>query len=196
MASASQATAAAAGTAYSNLNEKISPGTKRMAGLALAGILTPTVLSVLDNQEENFGQQMASGILTSVGVGAGGILGYNNGHFKTDAIKEAFVRESVSKLKTESQQVAANEGPAAGIKYFADGKRKLLQDIEAIDPKRAAAFNSSVRQIPELGDMIAGLDLPHKTPREVSRMTAGAALGAIASALPAYLAVRGGEIEQ
>lgn len=189
------AQAAAAGTAFTNLKEKTSPETKRMAGVLLAALMLPSVGSAVDNQDEGLSNYLASAALTGAGTIGGGYLGYRQGHLPTDLAKEAYARDAIKDLKAKSQLIAAQEGPAAGVKYFAEAKQQMLQEIEGIDPKRANAFNNAARQIPEFGDIVADLDLLRKTPREVSGMTRGAALGALASALPAYLALRGGEIE-
>jgi len=192
---AKTAQAAATGTAFSNLKEKTSPATKRMAGALLAAVVTPSVLAAVDNQDEGLSNSIISGGLTLGGTAAGGILGYQSGHFATDSAKEAFVRDTIKDMKVKSQQIAAEAGPAAGVEYFANAKKQLMQSVEGIDPKRANVFNNSMRQFPEFGEMIADLDLLRKTPREVAGMTRGAALGSLAAVLPAYLAMRGGEIE-
>lgn len=192
---AKTAQAAATGTAFTSLREKTSPATKRMAGALLAAVATPSVLAALDNQDETVTQAIGSGLITAGGAVGGGYVGYRSNHFANDNAKEAFVRDALTDLKVKSQQIAAEAGPAAGVEYFAKAKGQLMQSLEGIDPKRANVFNKSMREIPELGDIVADLDLLRKTPREVAGMTRGAALGSLAAALPAYLAMRGGEKE-
>lgn len=190
-----KAQAAAAGTAFQNLREKTSPETKRMAGALLAAFAAPSLLGLIDNQDQGMINELGSGAVSAAGSLAGGYLGYKQSHLANEEIKDAFVREAVKDLKTKSQIIAAEQGAAAGIEYFSNAKRQLLQDIGQLDPKRANAFNNSVRKnVPEIGDMIADLDLLRKSPREIQGMTRGAALGAVAAALPAYLALRGGDM--
>ena len=47
----------------------------------------------------------------------------------------------------------------------------------------------------DITEPIAELDLANKTPRQLRGLSRGAAIGAAASAIPAYLLMRGGDSE-
>ena len=186
---------AEAKTGFENLKNRVTPDTKRMAGALLAAVLTPSALSLVDDQETSISGGLLSGLIGTAGVGGGGYLGYKSSRL-SDEGKDALVKSVLKDLKTKSQEVAAREGAAAGIDYFGKAKADLLEILDPVDPGRSPQFNAVMRrEVPEVGDMIADLNLLQRSPREIRGMTRGAALGALAAALPSYLALRSGEVE-
>lgn len=184
---------AAGKTAMDSIGRKISPKTKRMAGVALGAALTPSVMMMLDNQEESFMDQLISGAITAGGIGVGGYMGMQGGALG-EAETEAYINDGLDQLKTEAKEVAKTKGPAAGVEHYAKGKELLMEYVKPIDPNRSGAFNNYMREIPEFGPMIADLNIPSRTPRQMKHLSRGAMLGALASAPLAYQALRGGEI--
>ena len=147
------------------------------------------------DRDENLGGSLASGLTSLGGVVGGGYLGL--GDADTEQITDEFrVKDEINNLKRESQEIMKREGPAAGAEYFARGKEKILEYIEPMDAGRGSAFNSYMREIPEIGPMIADLNIADRSPRHMRHMSQGAMLGALASAPFAYQALRGGEIEE
>ena len=186
---------AEAKTGFENLKSRITPDTKRMAGALLAAAMTPAALSLVDDQETSISGGALSGLIGAGGVIGGGYMGYKSSRLD-DKGKDALVKKALVDLKAKSQEVAAREGPAAGIDYFGKAKAQLLEIINPVDPGRSKQFNAVARhKIPDVGGIIADLDLLQKSPREIRGMTRGAALGALAAALPSYLALRSGEVE-
>jgi len=185
---------AAANTAMGNLNQRVDLNSKRMAGAALAAALVPSIGMVVDNQETNLGGFIGSGLLSTAGLGLGGYLGYRNAHID-DAIRDEFIRDEVSRMKNASKVAAKEIGPQAAVEQFARDKQALLADLDPIDAKRAAVINNELREFPEVGPILAEMDLGNKTPRDVRGITKGALIGALASMVPAYLALRNGEVE-
>ena len=183
-----------ADTALGNLNQKIGLNTKRMAGAAFAGAVLPGTLALIDNQESDFLGNALSGSLSVAGIGAGGYLGYKNAHVAEDA-KDDFLKAEIKNLKDKSKAAAKIIGPQAAVEQFAREKQALLEDLAPIDPKRAAIINRELGRIPELGMILKDMDLGNKAPRDVRGIAKGALIGALASIAPAYLALRGGEIE-
>ena len=181
-------------TAWDNINRKMAPGTKRMAGAALGAFFAPSVLSMVDNQEENLLGQAGSGAFAMGGIGTGGLLGYLEAE-KEMVDDELMVENKLRDLKRESQEIMKKEGPAAGVEYFAKGKQELLDYISPMDSNRSGVFNQYMRTKP-LGDIIADLNLPAMSPRAAKYTSRGAMLGALASIAPAYNMLRGGEIEE
>lgn len=184
---------AAGKTAVENVGRKLTPDTKRMAGVALAALLAPGIGSMVDNQDETILQGIGAGILGAGGAAVGGMYGL--GEAESEAIHdEIMMEDKMRDLKRESKEVAKRDGPAAGVEYFARGKEKLYEYIQPMDPGRGSAFNSYMRDIPEFGPMIADLNIADRSPRHMKHMTRGAMLGAIAAAPFAYGTLRGGEI--
>ena len=181
-------------TAWDNINRKMAPGTKRMAGVALGAFLTPSVLAMLDNQEESTLDSFGAGLTASAGLGAGGIMGYLQAG--DEAVNdELMVENKLRDLKVESQEIAKRDGPAAGVEYFAKGKQELLDYIAPMDADRSDVFNEYMRSKP-MGGMVADLNIPEMSPRQAKYTTRGAMLGALAAAVPSYNLMRGGEIEE
>lgn len=178
---------AVSNTAFGNLNKKVDKNTKRMAGVALGAMLVPSTIGLFDDNETSFGESAISGGIGLAGVGLGGYMGYKNSTIKPDEM-DAFVRDELNKYKTEAS-IISRKDPSAGVEHFALRKGQLMEDISAIDPQRAKVFNQTLRKVPDLGEMVADLDLLNKTPRQVRGITRGAMLGALASAIPAYLAM-------
>ena len=135
-----------------------------------------------------------SGGLAAGAIGAGGYLGYKNAHIHPDQ-KDDFISNEVSRLKGESKIAARDIGPQAAVEQFAREKQAMLESIDPIDSKRAGSINGFFRSMPEVGPMIADMDLGNKAPRDLRGMSRGALVGALASILPAYLALRNGDVE-
>ncbi len=186
MNSNQQRARATAKTAMGNLNDKVDTHTKRMAGLALAGLLAPGVVDMVDDKNSNFAEDFVGGTIAAGGLGVGGYLGYRQATIP-EAEMDNFIANRVAELKKEAQVISKTQGPQAGVEYFAREKANMLDDLGPIDPKRAVAFNNNLRSAGDFGGMAADLDLPNKSPRQLRGMSRGAALGALASALPAYL---------
>ena len=188
-------TNAVGSTALNNLLSKTDANTKRMAGAALLAGLSPGTISWMDDQETSLMGNTISGLLGVGGIGLGGYLGHRAGTIAPEN-REQFIRDNIDILKAESKTIGREQDAAAAVQYFADKKRELLNDISPIDAKRALQFNAMAKQFPEFGEMIADLNLLEKTPRQVRNMSRGAALGALATAIPAYLAMRNGPVEE
>ncbi len=103
------------------------------------------------------------------------------GSFANEETKQEFVRTAVDELKRQSKEIMAKEGVEAGNAYFAKGKEKLLQDIAPFYPE------ATIKKYPKL---------EKTTPRNMRSAAKGQLLGSLIAALPAYLATRGGTIEE
>lgn len=182
---------AASATAFGNLRSKTDVNTKRMAGAALLASLGPSVLSWVDGEDSTFVNDLLSASLSVGATGAGGYLGYQQSTIPVDGMDE-FIDNKLAIYKAEAKEMARTN-PQEGVEHFAAKKQQLLADIAPIDPKRAQALNATLRQMPEFGGMLADLDIANKTPRQVRGLSRGAAIGAVASAIPAYLLMRQGE---
>ena len=177
-------------TAFQNLRSKTDANTKRMAGVALAAMVAPSVVSMFDGNEDNIMSDLMMGSIGTVGIAGGGYLGYRNVNIKPEDL-DAFKRDEISRIKTEVRDLGKTD-PAAAVEQFARMKGEMLDDVSPIDPTRAKAFNQ------ELGNIIGrgaanDADLLNRTPRQLRGVSKGAALGALAAALPAYLASRNSE---
>ena len=186
--------AANANTGLGNLNKKIDINTKRMAGAAFAAAMLPSVGSWIDDQNTNIMGSLLSGGVGLAAIGGGGYLGYKNAHIGVDQ-RDDFISNEISRLKGESKIAARDIGPQAAVEQFAREKQLMLQSIDPIDSKRAGSINSFFRSIPEFGPMIADMDLGNKAPRDLRGISRGALTGALASIIPAYLALRNGDVE-
>jgi hypothetical protein len=182
---------AASATAFGNLRSKTDANTKRMAGAALAAVLAPSAIGMVDGRDSDFISDFAGGGLSVAATGLGGYLGYQQGTIPADGM-DAFIDNELATYKAEAKEIARTS-PQEGVEHFAAKKQQLLADIAPIDPKRAQALNATLRQMPEFGGMLADLDIANKSPRQVRGLSKGAAIGAVASALPAYLLMRGEE---
>lgn len=171
--------------AADNLVNRSLPNTGRMAGAALAAGAIPGLVSMVDDQETNVFGTAASGLIGGGGIALGGMIGYGNSHLGDDA-KEAFIRQETNKLKVQAQQNRAVSGPTAAADDFGYAKTRLLESVEPISPREGKV----------LGKRSDAAKILNMTPREIRGMSKGAMLGAIASALPAYLAMRNGDVEQ
>ena len=181
-------------TGWQNLLSKTDANTKRMAGAALLGILAPSIASKFEGEENSYLNEMLGGGVSLVGTGLGGYLGHKAGTIAPEH-REQYIRDNIDILKAESKAIGREQDAAAAVQYFADKKRELLDDISPIDAKRAIEFNHIAKQFTELGEMVAELNILKKTPRQVRGMTRGAALGALATAIPAYLLMEQGSNE-
>ena len=186
--------AANATTGLGNLNKKIDVNTKRMAGAALAAALLPGVGSWIDDQETNFVGSLASGTIGLGGIAGGGYLGYKNAHIG-EGQRNDFISDEIARLKGESKIAAKDIGPQAAVEQFAREKQAMLESIDPIDPKRARDINNVIRGFPEMGPIIAEMDIPNKSPRDIRGISKGALIGALVSMVPAYLALRSGDVE-
>jgi len=178
-------------TAFQNLRNKTDVNTKRMAGLALAAMLGPGIVSMFDGNDDNIMSDFGSGSVTLAGLAGGGYLGLRGVNIKPEDL-DAFKRQEISRIKSEVKDLGRTD-PAAAVELFSRMKGEMIDDISPIDPARAKTFNQSVKVVPELGHMVADADLLNRTPRQLRGVTKGAALGALAAALPAYLATRNSE---
>jgi hypothetical protein len=148
---------------------------KRKAGALLAAYLTPTLLSLVDNQQEDALSQVVGAPLTVIaGAMAGGTLARATGNISEDAKAEA-LRKIVTELKNEAKGVRDKDGPVAANEFFGHEKAK-----------RTAAYEQDFKKIPGLGI----------SPRDIRRGQTGSLIGAALSAPLAYSMLRGGEIEQ
>ena len=181
-------------TAMGNLNQKIGVNTKRMAGAAVLAGLIPGIGMMVDDQDTNLGGYIGSGLMSTAGIGLGGYLGYKNAHVN-DADKEQFIKSEVSRMKNASKVAAKDIGPQAAVEQFAREKQAMLEDIDPIDAARAKIINKELRAFPEVGPMLADMDLGNKAPRDIRGISKGALIGALASMVPAYLALRNGDVE-
>lgn len=179
---------AAAGTGFDELRNRLDPNTKRMAGAALAAYLSPGILATFDDQKTGIGQILAGTAIMGTGVGVGGILGNRSVRIED---KDEYVRQAMSNLKAKGKELAKKVGPEAARDFIALEKEKLIKDISPIAPNQAKAFNIAAKSMGN--EMISDLDLLNRSPREIRGTTRGVLLGTLASALPAYLAMRGGE---
>lgn len=182
---------AASATAFGNLRSKTDVNTKRMAGAALAAALAPSFVGMVDGRDSDFVSDFVGSGLTVAGTGLGGYLGHQRSTIPESEM-DAFIDNELATYKAEAKEIARTN-PQEGVNHFAERKRQLLADIAPIDPKRAPALNATLRQMPEFGEMLAELDIANKTPRQVRGLSRGAAIGAVASAIPAYLLMRGEE---
>ena len=181
---------AASQTAFENLRNKTDLNTKRMAGVALAAMVAPSLVSMFDGNEDNIMSDLMMGGIGIAGVAGGGYLGYRNVNIKPEDL-DAFKRDEISRIKKEVKDLGKTD-PAAAVNQFSRMKGEMLDDISPIDPKRAKTFNQELGTI--IGRSAANdADLLNRTPRQLRGVSKGAALGALAAALPAYLASRNSE---
>lgn len=150
---------------------------RRMAGVALASMLVPTIGSMVDNQSEDFGREALSGALSAYGLLGGAYLGADQMRLnKMPDGREDYIRSETEKLKTQAKLDMQTLGPEAANAKFADAKARLINDVNPIfrnaDPNN---FNL--------------------TPRTLRGGIKGGMIGGLASVIPAYLMLRGGEIE-
>ena len=78
-------------------------------------------------------------------------------------------------------------------------KRELLRDLEPVlSTAQARNLQGYARMTggSAFEDVVQALKLDSRSPRQLRRGAIGAALGAGAGLLPAYMALRGGEIEE
>lgn len=183
---------AAARTGFDQLRDRLDPNTKRMAGAALIGYLAPGTLAAIDNQETGFNELAGGSLILGTGIGAGAVLGNKNVRI---ADKDEYVRQAMSDLKAKGKELAKKVGPEAARDFIALEKEKLMKDISPIAPRQAQAFNMAAKSMGIGGDILSDLDLLNRTPRQIRGTTRGMFLGTLATALPAYLAMRGGEID-
>lgn len=181
---------AASQTAFENLRNKTDLNTKRMAGVALAAMVAPSLVSMFDGNEDNIMSDLMMGGIGTLGVAGGGYLGYRNVNIKPEDL-DAFKRDEISRIKKEVKDLGKTD-PAAAVSQFSRMKGEMLDDISPIDPTRAKTFNQELSNI--IGRHAANdADLLNRTPRQLRGVSKGAALGALAAALPAYLASRNSE---
>lgn len=189
---------AAGRTAADKASKGIDDRTKRMAGAAVVAMLAPGVLSAVDNQEENLGQQVLSGAITLGAAGLGAEEGLRSATFLTDADKEEFIAKEMDNLKKEMKQVSKEQGVQAGVEFFAKGKERILRDLEPVLSNAQARNLQGYARMTggsAFEDVVQALKLDSRSPRQLRRGAIGAAIGAGAGLLPAYMALRGGEIE-
>lgn len=190
---------AAGNTAASKANNVIDARTKRMAGMAVLAALAPGVMSSVDNQEENLAQQLLSGGITLGATALGAEEGLRSATFLTDIEKEDFIAKEMDNLKQQMKQVSKEQGVQAGVEFFAKGKEKLLRDLEPVlSTAQARNLQGYARMTggSAFEDVVQALKLDSRSPRQLRRGAIGAAIGAGAGLLPAYMALRGGEIEE
>ena len=182
---AKAASNAAFRTGAENLWNKTDRMTHRMAGGALAAALLPGIMSSLDNQEENLGQQLVAGGTIAGGIGIGQLIERSLDNMSPDEIKD-FINMEVGELKRKSKETMRTKGVQVANDEFGKAKQRLLDDFEPVDAQvgRRKVFENRT-----------GFDLLGQTPRNLRSMTRGSLLGALAVAPLAYGALRGGEIE-
>lgn len=151
------------------LRERLGPGPNRMAGAAMAATLAPGVVALMDDQETNILGYLASGAIGLGGLGAGMHVGYQQSQ---DV--DAYIKAGVADLKKQSVEIAKKEGPAAAAQWFGEAKQQLMNEVNPIMPQ-------------------AGL---HRSPREVRSTVRGAMIGSALAAVPAYLAMRNGQVSE
>ena len=179
--------------AFDTFSSRLDPNTKRMAGAALAAMMTPGMLSAVDNQEESLLGQFGSGAVTLGGTALGAAVGLDDGRL-SDEMKELYIETEIDELKRKSKNIAREKGAQAGAEYFGKAKQKLLESVEPIlNPVQAKNLNYFFARH-GFGELNT-LGLGSMTPRELRYMGRGAGLGALASIPLAYQALRGGEIE-
>ena len=172
-------------TGSQNLWNRTDRMTHRMAGGALAAALLPGIMSSVDNQEENLGQQLLSGGITAGGVGIGALIEQSLDHMSPREIQE-FIKDEVGELKRKSREDMKTKGPQQANEEFGRAKQKLYEDFEPVDsqPGRREVFRR-----------MTGADLLGQTPRNLRSLSRGALIGGLAALPLAYKVLRGGEIE-
>lgn len=160
-------------TATENLIAKTDVNTKRMAGLALAATLTPGLMSLLDGNDDGMLNNALSGAVSLAGVGGGAYLGQRQGSLTPEKLEE-FKRQEVANIKNEVRELAKTD-PQAAVEMFAKLKDEMIDDISPVDAMRAKSLR---------------MDMLNQSPRQLRGATRGAAIGAAASLIPAYLATR------
>lgn len=178
-------------TGFDQLRDRLDPNTKRMAGAALAAYLAPLTAASFDDQETGMMQSLAGGVILGGGMVGGAILGERNVSIDD---KDEYVRQAMSELKKKGRELAKEVGPEAARDFIALEKEKLMKDISPIAPRQAKAFNMAAKAVGG-GGIFEDLDLLNRSPRQIRGTTRGVLLGTLATALPAYLAMRGGEID-
>lgn len=147
---------------------------KRKAGALLAAYLTPTLLSLVDNQQEStFNQMFGAPATVLAGAMAGGTLARATGNISEEAKAEA-LRKIVVDLKSEAKGKRDSEGPQAANEFFGQEKAKRTQ-----------AYQDQFKNIPGLG----------VSPREIRRGQTGSLIGAALAAPLAYSMLRDGEVQ-
>lgn len=147
---------------------------KRKAGALLAAYLAPTILSLVDNQEESTYNQLIGAPATVLAGGiAGGYLARATGNVNEEAKAQA-LRNIVTELKKEAKGMRDKDGPQAANEFFGHEKAKRTQ-----------AYEDQFKKIP-------GLNL---SPRDIRRGQTGSLIGAAIATPLAYSMLRDGEIE-
>ena len=138
----------------------------------MAAFLAPPILSVLDDQETTMMGNVGAGLLMGSGIVGGGMIGANSA--RRAAADPELKRSTLDELKVRAQQISNEQGVAAGQAHFAQGKEKFMDDV--INPvSKKFGLNES--------------------PMFYRRGMAGSALGALTMMLPAYMAMRNGEVQ-
>ena len=151
----------------------VDPASTRFAGAALAGSSIPLVGAMVDDQEENLLNLLGAGVIMTGGQTAGSMIGMRQAHMSPDE-QEAYIRKEVNSIKNKAAEMG---DPIKGADYYGHEKQKVVDDFEPF-----------MRGAPE-GHILS------KPKREIRGMYRGQMLGTLAAALPAYLALRGGDIE-
>jgi len=172
-------------TGSQNLWNRTDRMTHRMAGGALAAALLPGTLAMMDNQDENFAQQLIAGGITGGGMAIGQMIEKSLDQMSPEQIEE-FIQMEVGELKRKSREDMKTKGVQQANEEFGRAKQKLYEDFEPIDSQAGRR---------EVFRRVTGADLLSKTPRNLRSMARGALLGGIAAAPLAYGVMRGGEIE-
>ena len=183
--STKQRAQAQSATAFGNLRDKTDLATKRMAGAALLAAFGPSILTMVDGEENTMVGDILGGGASVAGIGLGGYLGYRDSTIPAEQLDQ-YKRSQMSEFKKEVKELMKTNPEKARDKLAAL-KNTMLNDLEPIDPKRAPALNHMFRSLGEIGEPIADMDLANKTPRQLRGMSKGALIGAAASAIPAYL---------
>lgn len=187
--------AAEGNTGMELLNRAIGSNTKRMAGAALVATFGPAALALIDDQQTDFVDSLLAGGIGATGLLGGGYIGYRQGVMPED-MRDEYIRSEVAQLKKASREIAKTEGVQASVDKFARGKQAAIEDISGMASKYNNQINSKFRQIPEIGQNIADLNLGNRTPREVRGMARGALIGSLAALVPGYLTMRSGPVEE
>ena len=185
MYSQNEAAKAAFRTGAQNLWDRTDRNTHRMAGGALAAVLLPGMLASIDNQEEDFANQLLSGGITAGGVGLGAYIEQMSQHLTPEQMDD-YINNAVNDLKAKSKVDMKESGPQAAADRFGRAKQAVYDEVNPVDPQpgRRKVF-----------EQVTGMDALGRSPRELRGMTRGALIGGLLAAPLAYGVMRNGEIE-
>ena len=141
------------------------PTSTRMAGAALALLVSPGTAAMFDDYEDPLINELGAGLFMGASTGMGGMIGYDLATLNDEA-KATYIREKLDKLKAKAKGM----DPREGVNYFGEQKTTVM-------------------------DGFSRFDRTSLTKRQARGAALGAALGALATAYPGYKIIQGDPVE-